>query len=148
MLRLGCVWYCAVLLWVSGMGHAANRYFFLGTVLNYQLVPPTIAAMIAVILPWFHLMLCAVLIAPGNRSKTPCLATAMLGLVFVLVQITALVRGLPIDCGCFGVVTERPIGAASLLLAGSLIVAGLSAAWSVLPRCGGRVGHPVASDGR
>ena len=126
MLRAGCVWYCAILLWMSGTQHVANQYVFLGTILDYQLVTPLLAVLVAAVLPWLHLILAAILIAPGVPSRTPLMAAAGLGVFFVIVQITVLMRGLPIDCGCFGGMTERPVGMTSLAIAGSLAIVGLS----------------------
>jgi dolichol-phosphate mannosyltransferase len=126
MLRRGCIWYCAILLWMSGTQHVANKYLFLGTILDYQLVTPSLAVLTAAVLPWLHLTLSATLIAPGVSSRTPLIAATGLGLFFVVVQITVLIRGLPIDCGCFGGMTERPVGMTSIAVAASLALAGLS----------------------
>lgn len=125
MLRLVAAWYCAILLWMSGTQHVANKFVFFATVLDYRLVSTSLASLIAGVLPWLHLMLAAVLIAPGIRSKAPFLAATFLGLAFVAVQSTVLIRGIPVDCGCFGAMVERPVGVASLTLAGSLAVVGL-----------------------
>lgn len=125
MLRQICAWYCAVLLWLSGTQHIANKYLFFGTILDYQLVPTQLATITAAVLPWIHLMLAAVLIVPGVRLKSPFAAAAILGLLFVVVQATVLVRGISVDCGCFGAMTERPVGVSSLSVAGSLLLAGL-----------------------
>ena len=125
MLRQGCAWYSAILLWLSGIQHVANKYLFLGTILDYQLVPTQLAVVTAAVLPWLHLMLAAVLIAPNVRFRSPFAATAILGLLFVMVQATVLVRGISVDCSCFGAMTERPVGIASLGVAGSLFATAL-----------------------
>jgi hypothetical protein len=130
MLRLGCAWYCAILLFLSGTQHAANPYLFFGSILDYQLVPMQMAVLIAAILPWLHLILAALLIAPRMTLRSPFVATAMLGVLFVVVQLTVIVRGIPVDCGCFGaVVSDRQVGVASLCLAGSLTLAALIGAY-------------------
>ncbi|QDU38342.1 Undecaprenyl-phosphate mannosyltransferase [Maioricimonas rarisocia] len=133
MLRLGCAWYCAMLLWMSGTQHVANKYVFFGTILDYQLIPTSLASITAAVLPWLHLMLAAVLIAPGIRSKTPFTAAAMLGAVFLTVQSTVLLRGIPVDCGCFGAMAEQPVGIASLALASSLAGVGVLGAVLTVP---------------
>jgi dolichol-phosphate mannosyltransferase len=133
MIRLACAWYCAVVLWISGAQHLANKYYFFGTILDYQLVTPTFAALTASVLPLLHLMLAALLIAPGVRSKTPFLSVALLALVFIAVQATVLVRGISVDCGCFGAMSNRPVGGASLATAASLALAGLAGAGLTAP---------------
>lgn len=133
MLRLVCAWYCALLLGLSGSQHIINPYFFLGKVLDYPGVTVSTAVFVASILPWLHLMLASVLIAPGVHSKTPFFATVGLGLLFLGAQSTVLFHGVSVDCGCFGPWTERPVGLASLGIAGSLVIAGLFGAWSTPP---------------
>jgi dolichol-phosphate mannosyltransferase len=129
MFRQACAWYCGVLLWMSGTQHLANKYVIFGTILEYQIVTPSLAVATASVLPWLHLMLAAVLIAPGVRSKTPFITTALLGVVFVVVQSIVLLRGIPVDCGCFGAMVDRPVGVASLGIASSLMLTGFFGAW-------------------
>lgn len=136
--RFACAWYCAVLLWMSGTQHGANNYLFFGTILDYRIFSPPWTAVIGAILPWLHLLLAAVLVAPACRSKTPFFAVAALAAVFIMAQVTVLFRGIPVDCGCFGALAQRSVGVASMALAASLLGVALlgalltpfSSAWS------------------
>ena len=123
MLRVIFAWYCALLLWLSGAQHVASSFHFFGTILDYHLVPEGVAWLVAAAFPWAHLMLAVVLIAPGSKSKTPFVATALLGTIFLCAQLTVCWRGIPVDCGCFGGMAERTVGPTSLCIAGSLVLA-------------------------
>ncbi len=74
---------------------------FAQTVDNYQLVPSWAVNAVALILPWLEALVGVCLVAgfwlPGALS----LATALLG-VFLGAVVFNLVRGLDVDCGCFG----------------------------------------------
>lgn len=116
-----CRWYCAILLWLSGIQHSSNGFRFYGTILEYNIVPDFVAVLAAATLPTAHLILAAMLIMPHTQIRAPLLATTILGTVFVIAQTTALMRGVPINCGCFGGLAERNIGIVSLSIAGSLV---------------------------
>ena len=86
---------------------------------------------IAAAFPWIHLMLAGMLVAPGLKSRAPFVATALMGTIFLFAQLAALIRGIPVDCGCFGSVVERQVGLVSICLAGSLV---LAAGWVATSR--------------
>ena len=122
MLSYFCRWYCSILLWLSGVQHSSNGYRFYGTVVEYNIVPDFIAVFAAATLPTTHLILAALLILPHNQARIPLLATAALGTIFAMSQVAALMRGIPINCGCFGGMAERQVGLVSLSIAGSLVL--------------------------
>lgn len=141
MPRNACAWYCAVLLLISGYQHQANQYLFFSTILDYQILSPFWSMALSAALPWLHLFLSAILIAPVSCSRTPFWAVVALATLFILAQVTVMVRGIPVDCGCFGAFAQRPVGMASLALAASLwgvallgaIIIPRPDAWSVAP---------------
>jgi putative oxidoreductase len=106
---------------IAGMAHAANPMFFMGSVIQYDLIPYGLAVWISVILPSTEIAVASMLLLNIERQ-----AGFQLGLVltsiFVVAQLSVLVRGLSIDCGCFGALSERTVGTESLLLAIGLLV--------------------------
>lgn len=101
-----------ILLW-SGIQKIQFPAAFLSSVYDYQLLSPEQGLIAAVVLPWFEFIVGACLIGSAHVHGAVVFST-VLGLVFVAVQSSALVRGLSISCGCFGFSSTEPIGYNSL----------------------------------
>ena len=67
----------------------------------YELVPAWLAQLIGWGLPFLELGLGLLLVA-GLFTRTAALVSGLLFVAFILAVISAAVRGLSIDCGCFG----------------------------------------------
>ncbi|MFV2197878.1 MauE/DoxX family redox-associated membrane protein [Nocardiopsis sp. LOL_012] len=67
----------------------------------YDLFPTDIARLIGYTLPLFELALALLLLA-GLATRYVGAASALLMLVFIAGIVSAMARGLNIDCGCFG----------------------------------------------
>ncbi|MEW6388754.1 MAG: MauE/DoxX family redox-associated membrane protein, partial [Thermodesulfobacteriota bacterium] len=121
----------------AGVQKHLAPYDFAEAVLAYQLVPARLVGAVAAILPWleitpaFFLLLGYLLEAPGRLAlklgytggahlvggikRRSCLLLIMLQLVlFMLVLLITMARGLKIDCGC-GLFFERQVGWVALL---------------------------------
>jgi uncharacterized membrane protein YphA (DoxX/SURF4 family) len=86
---------------VSSVAHLNNPFAFLNSVLNYQIVSGWPANVIAISLPALEFVIGVCLVSGSLRFGA--LGTAALMLAgFTLAQLSALFRGLAIDCGCFG----------------------------------------------
>lgn len=90
-----------VLLAATSVGHLLDPYRFLHSVLNYRLVSGVYAQWIAIFIPWAQIFAGIALII-GVCRKGALGMGALLFTVFFLAQFSALVRGLDINCGCFG----------------------------------------------
>jgi len=84
-------------------------------VANYRLAPHALNNLIAVLLPWIE-MLSGLLVLTGIWLRAAALVIASLTAIFILAIVSALMRGLNIECGCFGTVGGRHIGLFSLLI--------------------------------
>jgi prepilin-type N-terminal cleavage/methylation domain-containing protein/prepilin-type processing-associated H-X9-DG protein len=74
----------------------------LGSVLDYDLIPASVAVAVAATLPFAQLVLgVALLFIPAYR-RAAFAASLVLFLGFLAVQVSAYARGLDISCGCFG----------------------------------------------
>jgi hypothetical protein len=68
---------------------------------RYQLLPWKVCAAIAIYLPWLELLSGICLFLKSLERGALALITLLLS-IFTLALCSALVRGLSIDCGCFG----------------------------------------------
>ena len=75
----------------------------------------------AAVLPYVQLLTGLCLFANFFRPGANMLAVALLG-IFTLAQFSALIRGLQIDCGCFGA-TEKKVTWMSFIVVAGLTVA-------------------------
>ena len=68
---------------------------------NYRLIPAEMFSPIAVTLPWIELVAAACLVL-GVWTRGAALVCALLLAAFTAGTVAAVVRGLNIECGCFG----------------------------------------------
>ena len=68
---------------------------------SYQLLPQWAVLTLGRVLPWVELLLGAVLVTGFGLRYAAAVATCMLA-VFFAVMLNAYLRGMGIDCGCFG----------------------------------------------
>lgn len=95
---------------------------FAGDILAYDLVGWSVAKWIAIWLPWMEAV-AGVLILVGVWVRPAAVVVAGLSAVFAVVKISALTRGLQIDCGCFGY--SDPLTGVDVLLDVLLIAAAI-----------------------
>jgi putative oxidoreductase len=75
---------------------------FADNIASYQILPFAVVNVMAMGLPWFELI-CGLSVLTGFLIRMGALGIlAMLG-VFIVALAAALLRGLSIDCGCFGI---------------------------------------------
>ncbi len=131
-LARACRWLVGGVLVATGVGKALDVPGFVDVVAAYDLLPPTGSWVVAHVLPPLELATGASLLA---RVMPRGFAVVAVGLhaMLVVVVITTLVRGIPVEnCGCFGVFLARPLGLGTLvedavMLAASGVV--LHSAW-------------------
>jgi hypothetical protein len=80
----------------------------------YKLIPQSFATVTGYLLPPIEIILGLFLLL-GILTSTSALSIAVLSLVFFLASISAIVRRLNIECGCFGLLYREKIGAPALL---------------------------------
>lgn len=80
---------------------------------NYRILPVAAENLVAIVLPWIELA-AAVSLLLGIRPRAAAfVATGML-FVFTTAVTLAVVRGLSIECGCFGTASAMRTGGAKL----------------------------------
>jgi hypothetical protein len=86
---------------VAGFGKIADPPGFAHEIYNYKLLPGVAVNAIAIVLPWVEVVAgLALFFSLARRSAARILGALLL--VFVVAIAINLVRGRPIDCGCFG----------------------------------------------
>jgi putative oxidoreductase len=73
---------------------------FAKSINNYHIVPTYLVNISALLLPWLEL-LCSIFLITGIRVKASALITSGMLVVFIVAIISAMMRGLDINCGCF-----------------------------------------------
>lgn len=74
---------------------------FTAAIQGFQVIDGALAQWIAIILPWFELVIGVGLLIPALR-RTSGLCMALLLVSFIGLHASAWARGLDIACGCFG----------------------------------------------
>ena len=97
---------------------------FAANVQAYRLAPFSLVNIFALVIPWAELV-CGIFLIAGVFIKTSSLVLSSLLLVFTFAIISALLRGLNIDCGCFGVEHTSPVSWMRVLEDVGLMVLGM-----------------------
>lgn len=99
---------------------------FAASIDSYQMVPPSVSIFIARTLPWFELLL-GLLLVIGLRLRWVAIASSALLLFFWLSMLRAWLKGMEIDCGCFG--PGEAVSPKTLLRDGGMMALALFVAW-------------------
>lgn len=86
---------------VSGVLKASNMMETRVAVRAYRVLPEAAVASVAFMLPALEILL-GVLLLLGIKNKWMAIASAVVFTVFIVMIAQAWIRGLQIDCGCFG----------------------------------------------
>ncbi len=86
---------------VAGFGKIADPPGFAHEIHNYGLVPGVAVNAMALVLPWLEVV-CGFALFLGIARRSSARILGLLLAVFVIAISINLVRGRPVDCGCFG----------------------------------------------
>jgi putative oxidoreductase len=86
---------------VAGFGKIADPPGFAHEIHNYALVPGVAINAMALVLPWIEIV-CGLALFVGVARRSAARILGVLLVVFILALSINLVRGRPVDCGCFG----------------------------------------------
>ena len=106
-ITLGLRWLLGVVLIWAALGKLANAPDFLANVYDYRIpLPGSFLRHVAVILPWIEL-LCGLALLTGFWQESALALVFMMMLIFLAATGQAWIRGLDLDCECFGTVLEK-----------------------------------------
>ena len=110
---------------VSKLPHAWN---FAETIANYQIFPAQANQLAAVIMPWCEVLV-GILLLCGVWVRPAAMLGALLFAGFTIAVVSAMARGLDIECGCFGTETASKAGAIALTIDLAGLAVSLLLAW-------------------
>lgn len=108
---------------IAGLLKIADPAKFAENVANYRLAYRELINLVAIILPWIEVV-AGLFVVTGVWLRAAALVIASLTVVFLTVIVSALARGLNIECGCFGTVGGKHIGLVNLAI--DLVFLGLA----------------------
>ncbi len=99
---------------IAGAEKIADPAGFADSIENYRLLPIWSVNLLAISLPWVELITGLFLLF-GISLKENSIIISFLMAVFLFAVLISLLRGLNIDCGCFGTIEGAKIGIMKLL---------------------------------
>ena len=99
---------------------------FASDIRNYKFLPPWSSNLFALLFPWWELLAAVAILTPSRAwRRAGAVMTLIMGLMFVVAVVRALILGLDISCGCFGHAGSSKIGLETLAIDTGVIVASL-----------------------
>jgi len=93
----------------AGIEKITNPAGFSDSIGYYKLFPSLLVNLSAIIIPWIELITGILLLLGISVKENAAIITTLL-IIFTLAIIISLIRGLNIDCGCFGTAFGEKIG--------------------------------------
>jgi len=93
----------------AGLAKIGDLRGFAEQLHNFRMMPIPIENLIAISLPWIELVAAMALIF-GVRARAGAMLAALLLAAFTAAVFLAMVRGLDIECGCFGTHDATRVG--------------------------------------
>jgi hypothetical protein len=90
----------------AGIVKVADPLEFAQDVRNYRLAGQSLSFLTAVFLPWLEIVAGFFLVA-GIMKRASALVVSSMLVFFILLVLLTIVRGLDVDCGCFGTLSRR-----------------------------------------
>jgi uncharacterized membrane protein YphA (DoxX/SURF4 family) len=103
----------------AGALKIADPAKFAVDVSNYRLVPYELINLVAILVPWIEVTAGSFVLA-GIWLRAATLAIISMTVMFFAVIVSALARGLNIECGCFGTVGGKHVGLVNLAIDATL----------------------------
>jgi len=90
----------------AGVVKVLDPLGFAQDIRNYRLVGQSLSFIAAVVLPWLEI-LAGVALAAGIWKRASALIISGLLVFFIVLTLVTIVRGLDVDCGCFGALSRK-----------------------------------------
>ncbi|MFA3781930.1 MauE/DoxX family redox-associated membrane protein [Melioribacteraceae bacterium 4301-Me] len=93
----------------SGIEKIKDPNAFAAAITNYHILPNFLINFFAISLPWIETFTGILLLFKFFEKENLCIIFSMLS-VFTIAVVVALIRGINIDCGCFGTLNSEKVG--------------------------------------
>ena len=90
----------------AGIVKVLDPLDFAQDIRNYRLVGQSLSFAAAIFLPWLEILAGAFLIA-GVWRRGAALVISGLLVFFIVLTVVTMIRGLDVDCGCFGALSRK-----------------------------------------
>lgn len=90
----------------AGVVKVLDPLDFAQDIRNYRLVGQSISFIAAIALPWLEI-LAGLALAAGIWRRASALTISSLLVFFILVTLITMIRGIDVDCGCFGAISRK-----------------------------------------
>ena len=90
----------------AGIIKITNPLGFAQDISNYQILPQSMSFFLALFLPWIE-VICGVFIFTGLFLRSSSLFLSGLLGGFLILIIVTLIRGIDVECGCFGILSRH-----------------------------------------
>jgi uncharacterized membrane protein YphA (DoxX/SURF4 family) len=94
-----------VFIW-AGLLKIFDPLDFAQNIANYRIFSQSVSLFLALIIPWIE-VICGLLLVLGIFRETASFMLSASLVVFLALIIVTLIRGLDIECGCFGSLSRR-----------------------------------------
>ena len=108
----------------AGIEKIADPAGFSDSIHNYKILPLFTVNIFAIILPWTE-FIAGLFLLFGIKVKENSFIISVLLAVFIIAIFISLLRGLNIDCGCFGTVNGSKVGAYKIVEDLVLLIMGI-----------------------
>ncbi len=105
---------------ISALGKLLDPQDFAHATAAFRILPIQTVNVFAMIMPWVE-MICGALLIVNRKVPAAALILAGLNVVFIAVIVSAMVRGLDIDCGCFSLLSKQKAGLSIWLIARDIL---------------------------
>ncbi len=108
----------------AAVSKAAEPESFAQAIANYKLLPDFLINISAIVLPWIELSAGLLLLFGISVKENSAILSGLL-IIFIAAIFISLLRGLDIDCGCYGTVDGSKVGLIKILENVGLLLLGL-----------------------
>ncbi len=105
----------------AGVLKVADPAKFALDVSHYRLLPHELINLVAILLPWMEIV-AGLFVLSGIWLREAALVITSLTVMFAVAIVSALARGLNIECGCFGTIGGRHVGLVNLAIDATLFL--------------------------
>jgi uncharacterized membrane protein YphA (DoxX/SURF4 family) len=123
LLLLGRIFLAFVFLYAA-VFKIADPDLFGQTIANYKLLPFSMVNIFAITIPWIEFT-AAILLLFGIAVRETSFIISSLLVIFIVMIVISLFRGLNIDCGCFATASGSKIGVQKIIENSFMLLIGI-----------------------
>lgn len=90
----------------AGVVKIGDPLAFAQNIMDYKILSRDLSFWLALVLPWIEIF-CGLLLAAGIWLRTASLLVSGLLAGFIVLVFVTILRGIDVDCGCFGAISRK-----------------------------------------